>query len=107
MARPGGVHEPLTGPVNTSRRSLGTLAWARHTGGRLSRSNQLKLLMEAALRRGGRIRYREVPGETRRSGSLTVQNERAAAVADRQVVMQADSVGEFQCSNVLRAWPRS
>ena len=48
--------------MNTSRRSLGTLAWARHTGGRLSRSNQLKLLMEAALLQlNARLRRQQQP----------------------------------------------
>jgi len=46
--------------MNTSRQSLGTLAWARHTGGRLSRNNQLRLLMEAALLRlNARLRRRQ------------------------------------------------
>lgn len=35
--------------MNTSQASLGALAWARHSSGRLSRNDQLRLLMEAAL----------------------------------------------------------
>ena len=73
MARPGGVHELLTGQVNTSRRSLGTLAWARHTGGRLSRSNQLRLLMEAALLRlNARLRRQQQPPFRVDLGSIRV-----------------------------------
>jgi hypothetical protein len=73
VARLGGLHELLTGPVDTSRRSLGALAWARQSGGRLSRSHQLTLLMEAALLRlNARLRRQQQPPFCVDLGSIRV-----------------------------------